>query len=335
MITPSTSAVLAPGAALLYPSVGVSRTLAYDTAPDVARPLLAVEGSGVVRSIWTTLESVWDLRTALPDGESATPDVRIRVYADSQGALDVSALTPTIDLPILLLAGCQWARPEGWTWPYLDRGLRLAISPRGLEFAYPMPFSDGITITLETAACEGLDFNSGYPFSVGGSAFSWVQYELGNLPSGLLRRQRLKGALATGASDADSQPFVLASEDDGAGCVVGLFGAQRWTTGSGQNLMLERNWQIATPSGDVLWQTSGTEDLFRSNGFYFENGVQEGPDAGLFFALEDRGDVEYWRVFEPGRAPTWADGVSLQLQGSSNVQEKFLGRFVTLYYQER
>ncbi len=269
---------------LNFPHVGTQRTQWRDgtVTPKPAHLLYLGGGNdGIVRKIWFTLSL----------GETATwPDLlgqELHIYTGT-GTLADPALKPTtyttrtiIPLATLLGANYDPIGPHISTAPgqVLNKGWDVANSrdtgDSAFSFKFPIPFADGILIQLWTATTN----------ITAGIGFAWVAYEIGPLPSWKYKDWRLKADAVGTHPAAKNSDVTWLNVTSNPGMLVALAcSMDDPDTGDPAWLYLEENFSLY-PDGNStpVWQTSGTEDLFGVNGYWFMLGAVQNPDNGTTF----------------------------------------------------
>jgi hypothetical protein len=290
-----------------YPYCGNAKTQHYDGGV-ITQPyqFYLTEGSGVVRSFWTLMPS-----------DPATKNLRIWV-----GAGDIADLSSPpadkllVDIPLKTLLGMKWgtlSTSEKCTFGFdFDDG--------GITWWLPIPFEDGILIRFDDTVST-LPNDHGY---------CWTSYDSGVIPDWPYNAWRLKSGGYSGDLAAEATATYL-DEADGPGMLAGLFfGGYQATAEAGQ--FLENNFELRMNGSETSdWQTSGAEDLFGLNPYYFSKGVRTTRNWGCYYADGTDFKYEAYRWFE--RDPViWHAGCQGLFTAGNGLVNPLNLDIYTLYY---
>ena len=303
-----------------FPSVGTTKTLqhAYEDGNIL---YLGAGNSGVIRTIWFTTHT-------FPEGGDNS--ARLRIYSGTGNLTPPYAPNANyllVDLPLFSLMGC-WFTGE----PTTPRWIETSIFDSGVDagrhksfqLRLPMPFSNGCLIQVGYG--NGVNF---VPLST--AVWSWVSYETGTLPSGLgdyrLRSAGFHGNLTS------NQPTVFLNRASGDGVLAAILASQQ-VTDPGE---YEYNWSFKFDgASSPQWETSGTEDLFGCNPFYFDLGTIQRLRGGTIAKLSIASPAQYvhesYRIFDSDPL-CWANG-AIGYLGSHAFTGTQTAHIETLFYEK-
>lgn len=295
-----------------FPRVGTPRTQTSEniTAPNGTFLYLGAGQSGVVRSIFGT-------SFALADWTDMN-DLEMRVYI---GAGDITNLAaPPAEhlsavIPLGPLLGAVYHAAPAPNTLYSNRALDytrgVGPSTSGDSFCWrlPVPFEDGILIQIWS--------RGGVPAVVPHvmNDYFWTQYEVGSTSFPYQKwRLKARSLLAHTVVTEDSETTIFDAPGE-AGMLVGVFASMRGLfTDAGPYMYLEGNWRLYLDGESAAsWETSGSEDLFGVNTFYFQLGEVQTPNWGVTYLSV--ADVEAYRLFYDDPI-IWANGGRLAIQNT-------------------
>ncbi len=327
---------------LRYPSVGTQQTDWWDNGTDTnfrhaTEPnyllYLGAGQSGVVRNVWMTGTVNFTNWTSVDDYE-------LRIYIGAGDIANVANppaayLTTTIPLGIMLGAVYDSSRTANQPveTSVLDYARSSVASPLintpTLSLNLPIPFENGVLIQVWKRSTNTVDLTL--------SKYHWVSYEVGatTFPyqTWRLKAQTLRDSLQE--TDQNVEFFNVASKP---GMLAGIFSSTR-SVGDVAGWMdyNEANWTFY-PDGasQPVWQTSGAEDLFGINPFYYAGGEITKHDWGTTQLAS--GAVEGYRLFIKDPL-IWQNGIRGVFPNgffNAGYEGNLLDvNFLTLYYAEK
>ena len=311
---------------LNFPSVGTPRTAILEGAdPEPGAMLYHGAGvDGVVRNIW--LIAV----IAGPNWSDIAADAELRIWTGLGDVADRTAAPaeePTCRINLKTLLGAHYDA----TGPTAPRGngiLDMRKTPKGpvsaliMQLTTPIPFRNGVLIQL---FAEHPDVT---PAALILPSYQVIEYELGSLADFPYADWRLRAASHSAVvPHGDTATFLNVPADKGM--LVGTFVS---VDGQADNLFLENNWAFR-PDGSAtdIWQTSGSEDLFGMEAYYFEAGAFCADQWGCYYKDAAQFQYEAYRLFT--KAPIiWRNGmVGRWVRTDDNTHDVQLD-VTTLYY---
>jgi hypothetical protein len=264
-----------------YPHCGTQKTKVVDFQHpnDVSNSILYLgEGeSGVVRQFWTVFPVgyTWTSMVLL------RPEIRIYVGA---GDITDFAAPPAENLVCTLklfdFLGATYDGDRVGVQMRSNSIYDLFYDGTNVTFKFkrPMPFENGILIQF-------VDTDSGLVLDTG---ISWATYETGDMPHWRYRNWRLRSHYATKTLEHRAEaPFDSIKWLDvasGEGMVDSLFFNIADVNASAMPICLENNFEAKVDGSETInWQTSGFEDLFHAEPYYFLAGEKIYPDWGVTF----------------------------------------------------
>jgi hypothetical protein len=300
---------------------------------------LGAGNSGVVRSVWMS-GTGWNTLDSLCNYE-------LRIYV---GAGDiVNKSNPPAEhlcatLPMSTLLGVEYKRAGTDTvvsTRMMDYTLLSPLGTVALQLHLPIPFENGIAIQVWNNAWNAIVPGVAEDSEHGDLArviadFSWVGYETG-VSTSPYQHWRLRSASllrhVVTAADTATDFMNVAS---GAGKMVAWFVSVKDSStiaaGDGAPNWAEGNWRIY-PDGAVgsPWETSGAEDLFGTNAYWYTLKERLTPNWGTTHFEKNGRFTEGYRMFY-GDPVVWNNGVRCALQQNATNPKPYVLNITALYY---
>lgn len=321
---------------LRYPSFGTQKTDFYDNYSTAQHPTepnyllyLGAGKNGVVRHVFTVgMTPVFTNWTQINDYE-------LRIYTGAGNIADTANppsqyLDAQIPLGVLMGGVYDAARVKNISVETSIIDYMRADSNVTFTLNLPIPYQNGVLIQIWQKSPSQVFTGLG--------KYHWAAYEEGDTTFPYAD-WRLRASTATGTMNLNQTEKEFLNEPSGAGMLVGLYSSFKPINDSATMPdYLEANWSFYMDGSLTAdWQTSGGEDIFGLNPFYFSAGEKGDQYSGTTYWDVDTSISEMYRIFT--RDPImWRNGVRgtypnavLDTNGSIAILET---NILALYYSE-